>query len=181
MRVVCYPDCFCIFCLLLFFFLLIRRPPRSTQSGSSASSDVYKRQVQHHIRWISLYYLPEGAKLPIQLAHAEFTAHGDSTTDDTGPAFTNPSMTASVKLAKSGYIKAFEEMQPEHTLMIDLSKSESDILSQMKQKGRYNIKIAEKHGVKVSTGEVKDFYRLYQTMAKRQYNKRFFITKYFFN
>lgn len=73
-----------------------------------------------------------------------------------------------VKLANSGYIKAFEEMQPEHTLMIDLSKSESDILSQMKQKGRYNIKIAEKHGVKVSTGKIKDFYQLYQTMAKRQ-------------
>ncbi len=62
--------------------------------------------VQHHIRWISLYYLPDGAKLPIQLAHAEFTAHGDSTTDDTGPAFTNPSMTASVKLAKSGVFQA---------------------------------------------------------------------------
>jgi len=62
--------------------------------------------VQHHIRWISLYYLPEGAKLPIQLAHAEFTAHGDSTTDDPGPAFTNPSMTASVKLAKSGVFQA---------------------------------------------------------------------------
>ena len=29
-----------------FFFLMIRRPPRSTQSGSSAASDVYKRQGQ---------------------------------------------------------------------------------------------------------------------------------------
>ena len=28
----------------IFFFLMIRRPPRSTQSGSSAASDVYKRQ-----------------------------------------------------------------------------------------------------------------------------------------
>ena len=29
----------------LFFFLMKRRPPRSTQSGSSAASDVYKRQM----------------------------------------------------------------------------------------------------------------------------------------
>ena len=30
--------------LSFFFFLMKRRPPRSTQSGSSAASDVYKRQ-----------------------------------------------------------------------------------------------------------------------------------------
>src|SRR5450756_1932906 len=34
--------------LSFFFFLMIRRPPRSTQSRSSAASDVYKRQIQHH-------------------------------------------------------------------------------------------------------------------------------------
>lgn len=61
---------------------------------------------QHHIAWISLYFLPEGAKLPIQLAHAEFTAHGDSTTDVPGPALTNPGMTVNVKLAKSGVLQA---------------------------------------------------------------------------
>ncbi len=27
------------------FFLMIRRPPRSTRSGSSAASDVYRREV----------------------------------------------------------------------------------------------------------------------------------------
>jgi len=69
---------------------------------------------------------------------------------------------------KSGYIKAFEEMQPEHTLLIDLTKSEEDILAQMKQKGRYNIKIAEKNEVKIDRGSVDDFYKLYETMAKRQ-------------
>ncbi len=62
--------------------------------------------LQHHIRWITLYYLPEGAKLAIQLDHAEFTAHGDSTTDQPGPALTNPSMSASLKLAKSGVLQA---------------------------------------------------------------------------
>lgn len=80
----------------------------------------------------------------------------------------NESNESDIKLTDSGYIKAFEEMQPERTLLIDLSKSENDVLGEMKQKGRYNIKIAEKHRVKVSTGEVKDFYQLYQTMAKRQ-------------
>ena len=62
--------------------------------------------AQHYIAWISLYFLPDGAKLPIQLAHAEFKANGDSTPDQPGPAYTNPSMCASVKLAKSGVLQA---------------------------------------------------------------------------
>ncbi len=62
--------------------------------------------AQHHIVWISLYFLPEGGKQAIQLAHAEFSAHGASASDDPGPALTNPSMTASLTLAKSGTLQA---------------------------------------------------------------------------
>ena len=62
--------------------------------------------AQHHIRWISLYFLPEGGKQAIQLAHAEFSAHGDSASDEAGPALTNPNMTASLTLGKSGTLQA---------------------------------------------------------------------------
>ena len=31
---------------IVFFFFMMRRPPGSTRSGSSAASDVYKRQAQ---------------------------------------------------------------------------------------------------------------------------------------
>lgn len=68
-----------------------------------------------------------------------------------------------------GLIKSFEEMQPEHTLILDLSKTEEEILAQMKQKGRYNIKVAEKNGVKVEkTKSVEGFYQLYEKTANRQ-------------
>src|SRR5664279_1115261 len=33
---------------------MIRRPPRSTLSSSSAASDVYKRQIQMDLKWISV-------------------------------------------------------------------------------------------------------------------------------
>jgi len=39
--------------------------------------------------------------------------------------------------------------QPEDTLILDLRKSESDILAQMKEKGRYNIRLSAKKGVKI--------------------------------
>ena len=39
--------------------------------------------------------------------------------------------------------------QPQETVIIDCTLSEEEMLSQMKPKTRYNIKIAERHGVKI--------------------------------
>ncbi len=80
----------------------------------------------------------------------------------------NDEVAGDILPGKSGFAKAFEEMQPEHTLLINLTKSEDDILKEMKQKGRYNIKIAEKNQLAIEKGSVEDFYQLYQQMAKRQ-------------
>ena len=67
------------------------------------------------------------------------------------------------------FVKSFEEMQPEHTLILNVSKSEQDILAGMKQKGRYNIKVADKHKIKIrKSRQIDDFYRLYAETAKRQ-------------
>lgn len=50
-------------------------------------------------------------------------------------------------------LKGFKEspagFYPEHTLILDLTPSEEEILKQMKPKGRYNIKVAKKHGVQI--------------------------------
>jgi len=63
-----------------------------------------------------------------------------------------------------------ESYVPGHTLILDLGLSEADLLAQMTQKGRYNIKQAEKHGVKVTEGGVKalhDFYEVFKETAER--------------
>jgi lipid II:glycine glycyltransferase (peptidoglycan interpeptide bridge formation enzyme) len=69
-----------------------------------------------------------------------------------------------------GFIKAFEEIQPKWRQIIDISKSEQDILTQMKPKGRYNIKVAQKHSVKITHGNenLKTFYSLYLETVKRE-------------
>ncbi len=85
---------------------------------------------------------------------------------------------------KLGFIKAFEEMQPEHTLVLDLTEKEEKILAQMKQKGRYNIKIAEREGIFLESSDsigaqLDDFYRLYSETGKR--HKITYRAKSYFN
>jgi len=64
--------------------------------------------------------------------------------------------------------KGIPEIFPEHTLTIDLMQSEEDILKNMKQKGRYNIKMAKKNNVEVSqSDDVSEFYELVQETTDR--------------
>ncbi len=49
----------------------------------------------------------------------------------------------------------------EATRIVDLSGSEEEILAHMHQKGRYNIRLAEKHGVTVRKGTGKDIDAFY--------------------
>ncbi|MFA5926730.1 MAG: peptidoglycan bridge formation glycyltransferase FemA/FemB family protein [Patescibacteria group bacterium] len=77
------------------------------------------------------------------------------------------------EIRKLGFRKSFEEMQPEHTLVLDINNTEEDILAQMKPKGRYNIKIASKNQIEIMVSdkpgqELDHFYELYETMARRQ-------------
>lgn len=61
----------------------------------------------HHIRWIELYFLPDGEKFPYQIGKFEFTSHGESTQGaDTSTVFTHPEVIAALKSDKSGTIMA---------------------------------------------------------------------------
>jgi superoxide reductase len=63
--------------------------------------------TEHHIRWIQVFYLPEGGKHVYQLAVCEFTAHGEAVEGpNEGSAFTDHSATVSVTLKKSGMLYA---------------------------------------------------------------------------
>ncbi|MGA9477068.1 MAG: class II SORL domain-containing protein [Desulfobacterales bacterium] len=63
--------------------------------------------TEHHIRWIQLYFRPEGDKFAYQVGNFEFCAHGESTDGaDKGPVTTNHSATASLKIKKSGTLFA---------------------------------------------------------------------------
>jgi len=68
--------------------------------------------------------------------------------------------------------KAPYDMQPKEIFVIDIAKSEEELLNEMKQKTRYNLKLAEKKGVKIFiTNEEKyinEFLRLVSATAQRK-------------
>ncbi len=67
----------------------------------------HPNKTEHHIRWITLYFKPEGEKFPYQIGKTEFSAHGESTEGpDTSTVYTHHEMTISFKTDKPGTIFA---------------------------------------------------------------------------
>ncbi|MGD0355529.1 MAG: class II SORL domain-containing protein [Dehalococcoidia bacterium] len=63
--------------------------------------------TEHHIRWISVYFLAEGENFAYQLGNFEFTAHGESTQGpNMGSVYTQAEAAFSIKLSKPGTIYA---------------------------------------------------------------------------
>ena len=57
---------------------------------------------------------------------------------------------------RHGCVPSPDTIQPPRTIVIDLRPSEDDILAAMKQKTRYNIRLAEKKGITVREGAPAD-------------------------
>lgn len=63
--------------------------------------------TEHHIRWISVYFLADGEKFPYQIGKFDFNSHGESTLGpNTSTIFTNSEATFSFKTDKKGTILA---------------------------------------------------------------------------
>lgn len=63
--------------------------------------------TEHHIRWISLYFHPEGGKFTYDVGRFEFNAHGESVQGpNEGPVYTHHGVSASMKVDKSGTLYA---------------------------------------------------------------------------
>src|SRR5258705_2009295 len=78
-----------------------------------------------------------------------------------------------------GFVQGFRKpdyednyMEPRDTLYVDLRPTEEEILAQMRPKGRYNIRVAQRHGVAIvedtSARGLADFLRIYRRMSSRQ-------------
>lgn len=71
---------------------------------------------------------------------------------------------------KIGFQKSEKELQPAETLIIDITKNEEDLLKQMHEKTRYNIRLAQKKNIKIQLTKedgLENFYSLMQKTAQR--------------
>jgi len=79
------------------------------------------------------------------------------------------------ELIRRGWHYSGEQIQFKNSVWIDLSVSEEQLLARMKQKTRYNLRLAQKKGVTVRMGTPADFSRLYKMYAETSLRDGFAI------
>jgi len=73
-----------------------------------------------------------------------------------------------LRACPQGLVPSRHSIQPLRTILIDIEKDESEILAKMKQKTRYNIRLAERKGVMVETSDdLKLFYQMIVQTGER--------------
>lgn len=74
--------------------------------------------------------------------------------------------------AKNKLVTSFHPLFPKYTFVLDITKSEEELMAQMHQKTRYNVRVAQKHGVEIKeeTDEksFEDYLSLVEETTKRQ-------------
>tara|TARA_Y100000310_G_C20664979_1_gene806991 strand:- start:691 stop:1707 length:1017 start_codon:yes stop_codon:yes gene_type:complete len=75
------------------------------------------------------------------------------------------------RLTDIGFRKSEQEVQPKCSFMIDITKSEEEILAAMKQKTRYNVSLSSRKGVKVrisdEISDLESFWELTKQTSSR--------------
>lgn len=79
------------------------------------------------------------------------------------------------ELQARGWRFSNEQVQFRNTVRIDLQGDESELLARMKQKTRYNIRLAQRKGVTVRLGSREDLDLLYQMYAETSLRDGFVI------
>jgi peptidoglycan pentaglycine glycine transferase (the first glycine) len=79
------------------------------------------------------------------------------------------------ELAQRGWRFSREQIQFRNTVLLDLNGDEPDWLARMKQKTRYNLRLAQRKGVTVRRGSEDDFPLLYHMYAETSVRDGFVI------
>lgn len=78
-------------------------------------------------------------------------------------------------LKRRGWLFSSDQIQFRNTVLVDLSTSEDELLARMKQKTRYNIRLAAKKGVTVRVGDKEHLPMLYKMYAETSIRDGFVI------
>lgn len=78
-------------------------------------------------------------------------------------------------LLKTELILSDKEIQPSHTIILDLEKNEEELMTEMKPKTRYNIRVAQKHGVEILKSDKSEYFDkflelMYETAGRDKFH-----------
>ena len=79
------------------------------------------------------------------------------------------------ELKRRGWQYSQDQIQFRNSVLLDLRKSEDEVLAAMKQKTRYNIRLAARKGVRVRLGEIAELPMLYKMYAETAVRDGFVI------
>ncbi len=74
--------------------------------------------------------------------------------------------------------KGFQGVQPRSVFRLDLTPSEAELFANFKSKTRYNIRYAEKKGVKITDGSFEDLKPFYEILVETAIRDQFRIRSY---
>ncbi|HBV57985.1 MAG TPA: hypothetical protein DEB73_01845 [Candidatus Magasanikbacteria bacterium] len=124
--------------------------------------------IEHHLGLgMGYLYCPRGPVGELHLAEmAEFIKKG---VINYGHVFFRFEPLSCHPERSEGFIVRVPSIQPTNTLLLDLSKSEEQLLAEMHQKTRYNIRLAEKKELEFSDSKIgfDVFWRLMKETARR--------------
>lgn len=139
-----------------------------TKKGLSAFALVFEKKLPLGLRWL---HLPRGILAVDATSRKAIYEQLVKIGKKENYVFIRFDWQRDSKIAAKDLQAAHITHFPQTTLILDLKQSEEVILSQMKPKGRYNIRIAEKHGVKIresrAVSDAKIFYELLRKTTER--------------
>lgn len=145
--------------------------------------------IQHQLPMVGRYfYCPRGPKIEIQNPKSKIQKQLTEFIDlakkeNAGWIRIEPCTGEMLEIIKENVvekiIKAPHDMQPKEVFVVDISKTEEQLLSEMKPKTRYNINLAKKKGITISNSSlvsgkaekevyINEFLKLTKDMAARQ-------------
>lgn len=134
--------------------------------------------VQHELSLVGKYfYIPRGASFGFEISDAIKLAREEKSGWIRVDIDKQEDLEIFKTKTKLTIVKAPYDVQPREIFVVDITKSEEELLSGMKSKTRYNIRLAEKKGVEIEAilkgqswkeGYLDEFIRLTSLMARRQ-------------
>lgn len=80
---------------------------KATVTVSVGKEIPHPNTTAHHIKWLDLFFWPEGEKFPVEIGYSTFEHHGESTQGpDTSGMYCEPISRFVFKVSKSGTLMA---------------------------------------------------------------------------